>query len=79
MLEVLPLERMRPVSPNSFVSPESVDRSHFFTVVMSACASRSVKKFSKVTTQGLRDRTSILYLCPKRDSSDENMDSMSPG
>lgn len=39
LLEVRPFDRMRPVSPNSFVSPVSVDRSHFFTVLISAAAS----------------------------------------
>lgn len=28
LLLVLPVERMRPDSPNSFISPVSVDRSH---------------------------------------------------
>ena len=50
LLDVRPLDRMRPVSPNSLVRPESVDRSHFFTVLMRALASSGARKLSKVTT-----------------------------
>ena len=51
LLEVRPLERMRPVSPNSFVSPVSVDRSHFFTVLIRAAASLKARSGQPTATK----------------------------
>ena len=69
LLDVRPLDRIRPVSPNSFVRPESVDRSHFFTVEMRALASPGAKKLSKVTTLcRFWINKSFLMLNVKKDS-----------
>ena len=79
LLLVRPCDKILPVSPSSLVSPVSVDRSHFFDILIIELASLGVRKFSKVTTHGSVECTWMSYWLPKRSTMLENMLLRSPG